>query len=110
MKAEHEAHAWHLLWTLLDFYTLKRHFESHTYPILFSGLTESLFQPLPAGSPSPQTFSFTIRDLLEEGFAIEPTNDKTEHLVLNGRTIKVFILSVSDATSLLGYDDNKAAK
>lgn len=109
IQNEHVYHAWHLFWTLLNFYTLKKKFETIPFPERFSQLTEVLLPPPPPGSVLPQKIPFTIRDLQDEGFTIEPTDHVTEHLILSDKTVKIFSLTVNDASDLLSYDDNKAA-
>lgn len=68
-----------------------------------------LFPPVPHGVSAPQSFPFTIRDLLEEGFAIEPIDHMVDHLTMVNNTIRLFVLAVNNASDLLSYDDNKAA-
>ena len=84
-------------------------FESRPFPERFPQLVEILFPPPPAGSIAPQKIPFSIRDLLEEGFTIEPTDAIVEHLTLANKTVKILALNVEVVSELLSYSDNQAA-
>lgn len=89
IQQEHVYHAWHLFWVLLNFFTLKKMFDSRPFPERFSQLVEILFPPPPSGSIMPPKIPFSIRDLLNGGFTIEPTDSVVEHLTLVNKTVKI---------------------
>lgn len=84
-------------------------FDSRPFPERFSQLVEILFPPPPSGSIMPPKIPFSIRDLLDGGFTIEPTDSVVEHLTLVNKTVKILALGTEIVSELLSDNDNQAA-
>ncbi|OBZ78598.1 hypothetical protein A0H81_00026 [Grifola frondosa] len=109
-EEQHVKHAWHLFSTALAFYSFSKKEVDPSFPPVFSGVVQRLFPDPPKGVAKPTSFSFSARELMEEGLAIEPTVNIVEHLMLVDHTIKVLILDSDTASLLLSYDENKSAR
>ena len=90
-------------------------------PSTFHGIVTRIFPELPETIPSrffrvpkrvvkPLRFSFTVRDLIGEGFMIEPTIYMVDHLKLTGDIVKVFVLDSDTVKFVMGYHKNQAAQ
>ncbi|KAI0668778.1 hypothetical protein C8Q78DRAFT_247307 [Trametes maxima] len=103
------AYAWMLMNGLLAVIGLKPYLEPFPPPT-FAGIVGKIFPPVRAGTAEPKVFSFTARELIEEDFIIQPTTNMLDHLQLVGNAVNVFVLASEQASMLLGYDKNRAAR
>ncbi|KAI0641251.1 hypothetical protein C8Q79DRAFT_1003946 [Trametes meyenii] len=106
---KHVAYAWMLMNGLLAVIGLKPYLEPSSPPT-FAGIVEKIFPPVPDGTAKPEIFSFTARELIEEDFIIQPTTNMLDHLKLVGSAVNVFVLASEQASMLIGYDKNRAAR
>ncbi|KAL7286009.1 hypothetical protein ACG7TL_001126 [Trametes sanguinea] len=102
-------YAWMLLSGLLAIDTIGISLES-TPPPTFSGIVKRAFPPLADNTAATVQFSFSARELLEDGFVIQPTTNLLDHLTLVGNTISIYTLSAEHVQLLMGYKRNRAAR
>ncbi|KAI8969684.1 hypothetical protein BD414DRAFT_510860 [Trametes punicea] len=106
---QHVKYAWLLMNGLLAVIGLKPYLEPASPPT-FAGVVPLIFPPLPPGILSPQRFSFSARELIEEEFIIQPSSNILDHLKLVGNAVNVYTLSSEEIQLLLGYSNNRAAR
>ena len=105
---------------MLGIFTFKNYLPS-TPITTFHGIVPHVFPELPETRPSrflriprriikPQRFSFSVRDLLDEGFIVEPSNDIVDHLHLEGEVVKIYILDTDAVKLLMSYHQNKVTQ
>ena len=81
-------------------------------PLIFpelSSTSRSRLLRIPSRVTKPERFSFSVRDLLDEEFMIEPTSNLAEHLKMSGNAIKVYVLESSAVKFLMSYHKNRVA-
>ena len=86
-----------------------------TPPTTFAGITSRIFPPVSAhgrhGPPVPEcNFSFSLRELVDEGFVIEATTKILDHLVISGQTVQILTLTRLQLTQLVYYENNTVAQ
>ncbi len=117
---DHEKYVWSMMEGLLGIFAYKDYLKP-TSPTTFHGIVTRIFPELPDTARSgilpvprrvvkPQRFSFSVRDLLDEEFMIEPTSNLADHLKMNGNAIMMYILDSSAVKFLMVYHKNRAAK
>ncbi|KAI0770887.1 hypothetical protein BD413DRAFT_626358 [Trametes elegans] len=106
---EHVKYAWMLMNGLLAVIGLKPYLEPAPPPT-FAGVVARIYPALPSGVAQPARFWFTARELVEEDFIIQPTTNMLDHLKLAGNVVSVYVLATEQASLLMGYKRNKAAK
>ncbi|KAH9885609.1 hypothetical protein C8Q73DRAFT_795759 [Cubamyces lactineus] len=107
--SQHVHYVWLLMNGLLAVIGLKPYLEPDP-PATFAGIVPRIFPPLEPAAVKPQRFSFTARELIEEGFVIQPTSNLLDHLKLVGNAVNVYTLSSDEIQLLMGYDQNRAAR
>jgi len=71
-------------------------------------LRDRIQKPFPVAY-RPAKFRLTISDIQRADLKVVPTSNITEHLKVEGETVKVVAMDKFNSFSLICYDDNKVA-
>ncbi|RPD56326.1 hypothetical protein L227DRAFT_579044 [Lentinus tigrinus ALCF2SS1-6] len=117
---EHAKYVWSMMEGLLGIFAYNDYLKPVSprtvhdiVPRIFSELpltTASRFLRIPRPVIKPRRFSFSVRDLLDEEFMIEPTSNLADHLKMNGNAIRMYVLDAAAVKFLMAYHKNRVAK
>ena len=122
-------YVWDLVKDLLCIFNIKGHLRDSSPPLrTFHDLVLRLFPEVPDNiaptsfqwprwgscikppATSPERFTLSVREFLEEGFVIQPAADMIDHLRMTGSVIQMFAIERSSIMPLLSFRENRAAQ